>query len=61
MPDKLVKSASGQVAFSDERPRVMPVSGFLDPQIGQASQDLIQKHGTSWPKEHVIMQVSGAV
>ncbi|XP_043227070.1 protein SSUH2 homolog [Amphibalanus amphitrite] len=56
LPDKLVKSASGQVAFSDEQPRVAPVAGFLDPQIGQASQDLVHKHATKWPNERILMQ-----
>ncbi|KAG1671927.1 Protein SSUH2 [Nymphon striatum] len=56
LPDRLIKTVSGQVALEEEQPRVWPVNHFPDSSINKASSDLVTKHVNNYPAERILMQ-----
>ncbi|KAG1671925.1 Protein SSUH2 [Nymphon striatum] len=56
LPDKLIKTVSGQVALEEEQPRVWPVNHFPDSSINEASSDLVTKHINKYSAERILMQ-----
>jgi hypothetical protein len=57
LPDQLIRGAQGQLAFSDQRQRVIPVMTFPDRAVNDASQLLIRSHSISFRNERILMQV----
>ena len=57
LPDQLIRGAQGQQAFSDQRPRVIPVMTFPDRSVNEASQQLILSHSISFRNKMILMQV----
>ena len=57
LPDQLIRGAQGQQAFSDQRPRVIPVMTFPDRSVNEASQQLILSHSISFRNKRILMQV----
>lgn len=56
LPDHLVRSVSGQVAFEEQQRRVWPINHFPDAEINTASQRLVNQHASAFPSEKLLMQ-----
>jgi len=56
LPDELIKTVSGQMAFTETQPRVWPINHFPDQEINSASNALVSSHGTKFPSERILMQ-----
>ncbi|CAL1537493.1 unnamed protein product [Lymnaea stagnalis] len=56
LPDELIRSVSGEVAFEETSPRVWPVNHFPEQEINMASKGLVSKHGSGFPSERILMQ-----
>ncbi|XP_052285249.1 protein SSUH2 homolog [Dreissena polymorpha] len=56
LPDHLIRTVSGQVAFSETQPRVWPVNHFPDGEINNASNRLVAQHASAFPSERILMQ-----
>lgn len=56
LPDELIRSVSGQVAFEEQLPRIWPVNNFPDEAVNKASADLIQQHINNYHMEKLIQQ-----
>ncbi|XP_013384139.1 protein SSUH2 homolog [Lingula anatina] len=56
LPDELIRSVTGQVAFEEELPRVWPINHFPDATINQASQQLVERHNTQFQMERILLQ-----
>ncbi|XP_038073536.1 protein SSUH2 homolog isoform X2 [Patiria miniata] len=56
LPDELIRGVTGEVAFTEEQPRVWPINHFPDQTINQASKQLVQQHTTGFPLERIISQ-----
>eukprot|EP00112_Aurelia_sp_Birch-Aquarium-sp1_P023547 Seg7057.1 transcript_id=Seg7057.1/GoldUCD/mRNA.D3Y31 product="Protein SSUH2" protein_id=Seg7057.1/GoldUCD/D3Y31 len=44
LPDELIKNVSGAQLFAQEFPRVFPLTSFYEPEINQASQNIVNTH-----------------
>jgi len=44
LPNELITQASGTTIFAQEFPRVFPLTSFFEPEINQASENLINTH-----------------
>jgi len=44
LPDELITQVSGITIFAQEFPRVFPLTSFFEPEINQASQNLVNNH-----------------
>jgi hypothetical protein len=58
LPEKLVRFVSGQVAYEEEGPRVIPLQGFPDEAINMASAQLVQDHLRKYQEQRILAQVS---
>ena len=38
--------------------QVIPVAGFPEESVNSVSTSLVDRHGTAWPNERILMQVS---
>ncbi|XP_059150493.1 protein SSUH2 homolog isoform X2 [Physella acuta] len=56
LPDELIRTVSGQVAFEETSPRVWPVNHFPEQEINAASNTLVSRHGSSFGGERILMQ-----
>jgi hypothetical protein len=57
LPEELVKEVSGQVAFEEEGPRIVPLTQFPDSTINMASAQLVNNHKNAFYDEKIIAQV----
>lgn len=58
LPEKLVRFVSGQVAYEEEGPQVIPLQGFPDEAINMASAQLVQDHLRKYQDQRILAQVS---
>lgn len=58
LPEQLVRLVSGQVAYEEEGPRVIPLQGFPDEAINMASAQLVQDHLRKYQDQRILAQVS---
>ncbi|KAL5014371.1 hypothetical protein ScPMuIL_008641 [Solemya velum] len=56
LPDHLIRSVTGQIAFEESQLRVWPINHFPDAEINNASQRLVNQHSTAFPSERILMQ-----
>lgn len=56
LPDELIKTVTGQVAFKEEFPMVWPINHFQDQSVNNASRQLVENHRNAFPLERIIMQ-----
>jgi len=56
LPDELIVDAEGTEIFSQQLPRVWPITTFHDQEINNASQNLIQKHSAEYKNELMHIQ-----
>ncbi len=56
LPDELIRGVTGEIAFTEEQPRVWPINHFPDQTINQASKQLVQQHTSGFPLERIILQ-----
>ncbi|XP_077983139.1 protein SSUH2 homolog [Glandiceps talaboti] len=56
LPDHLIREVQGETVFNQEQPRLWPVAHFPDQNINDASNNLIQRHHTSFRMERILMQ-----
>uniref|UniRef100_T1JCR8 CR-type domain-containing protein n=1 Tax=Strigamia maritima TaxID=126957 RepID=T1JCR8_STRMM len=56
LPDDLVRTVSGQLAFEEDLPRVWPINHFPDQAVNIASTQLVQQHNTNYSMERIIRQ-----
>lgn len=57
LPDELICTAEGRLAFNEQSQRVIPVTSFPDQAVNDASQQLVQCHSASFPTQRILMQV----
>jgi hypothetical protein len=58
LPEQLVRFVSGQVAYEEEGPQVIPLQGFPDEAINMASAQLVQDHLRKYQDQRILAQVS---
>jgi len=58
LPEQLVRLVSGQVAYEEEGPQVIPLQGFPDEAINMASAQLVQDHLRIYQDQRILAQVS---
>ena len=58
LPEQLVRLVSGQVAYEEEGPQVVPLQGFPDEAIKMASAQLIQDHLRKYQDQRILAQVN---
>ena len=58
LPEQLVRLVSGQVAYEEEGPQVIPLQGFPDEAINMASAQLVQDHLRMYQDQRILAQVS---
>lgn len=58
LPEQLVRFVSGQVAYEEEGPQVIPLQGFPDEAINMASAQLVQEHQRKYQDQRILAQVS---
>ncbi|XP_055881866.1 protein SSUH2 homolog isoform X2 [Biomphalaria glabrata] len=56
LPDELIRTVSGEVAFEETYPRVWPINHFPESEINAASNTLVSKHKSAFPTERILMQ-----
>ncbi|KAF4532783.1 hypothetical protein B566_EDAN003564 [Ephemera danica] len=57
LPEELVRSVTGQIAFEEEAPRVTPINHFPDETINMASVQLLQSHAQIQTEQRLLAQV----
>jgi hypothetical protein len=57
LPEDLVKSVTGQVAFEEEAPQVVPIGHFPDETINMASAQLVHTHAHTFSDQKLVRQV----
>lgn len=56
LPDELIRSVSGQLAFEEQYPRVWPITHFPDQEVNTASKSIVTEHSRAFPTERILMQ-----
>ena len=56
IPENLIRNVSGQVAFEEEFPKVVPVTAFKEETIKMASAQLVASHASKFPEEKILRQ-----
>nr|KAG5711286.1 hypothetical protein BaRGS_005983 [Batillaria attramentaria] len=56
LPDHLIRTVSGQVAFEEQQPRVWPINHFPDQEVNTASKAIVTEQSRAYPTERVLMQ-----
>ncbi|XP_065348432.1 protein SSUH2 homolog isoform X1 [Cloeon dipterum] len=56
LPEDLVKSVSGQVAFEEEAQQVLPIGHFPDETINMASTQIVHAHAQAFSDQKLIRQ-----
>jgi len=57
LPEDMVKSVTGQVAFEEEAPQVLPIGHFPDETINMASAQLVHAHANNFTDQRLVRQV----
>ena len=56
IPENLIRNVSGQVAFEEDFPKVVPVTAFKEETIKMASAQLVASHASKFPEEKILRQ-----
>lgn len=56
LPDHLIVGSQGTEIFTQEFPRVYPITTFHDPDVNRGSQALVDAHSRNWPTKRILMQ-----
>ncbi|CAH3180765.1 unnamed protein product [Porites lobata] len=56
LPSELIVNSQGTEIFSQELPRVWPISTFFDQQVNMGSKRLVEEHSNKWPAKRILMQ-----
>lgn len=56
LPDQLILGSQGTEIFTQELPRVYPVTAFHDQDVNNGSQRLVEAHSRNWPTKRILMQ-----
>lgn len=56
IPDELVVGSQGTELFSQELPRVWPITNFFEPQVNIGSKKLVDEHSQKWPSKRILLQ-----
>ena len=56
IPENLIRNVSGQVAFEEDFPKVVPVIAFKEETIKMASAQLVASHASKFPEEKILRQ-----
>ncbi|XP_064604972.1 protein SSUH2 homolog isoform X2 [Liolophura sinensis] len=56
LPDELIRSVSGQIAFEESQPKVWPINHFPDQEVNNASNSLIRQHESAFSSERQLQQ-----
>ncbi|KAK2571297.1 Protein SSUH2-like protein [Acropora cervicornis] len=56
LPDELVVDSEGTELFSQELPRVFPITNFFEQQINISSKKLVEEHARKWPSKRILLQ-----
>ena len=57
MPEVLIRSVQGRVAFDEEKAAVWPINFFPDEAVNHASRELLDEHRARFSAEKTIAQV----
>lgn len=57
VPELLIRSVEGRVAFDEEKAAVWPINFFSDEAVNHASRELLDEHRTRYSSEKTIAQV----
>lgn len=57
VPELLIRSAEGRVAFDEEKAVVWPINFFQDEAVNHASRELLDEHRVRYTNEKIIAQV----
>lgn len=57
MPELLIRSAEGRIAFDEEKAIVWPINFFQDEAVNHASRELLDEHRMRYSNEKTIAQV----
>lgn len=58
VPELLIRSVQGRVAFDEEKAAVWPINFFPDEAVNHASRELLDEHRARLSSEKTIAQVS---
>ncbi|KAL9959449.1 hypothetical protein ACROYT_G032774 [Oculina patagonica] len=56
LPDHLIVGSQGTDIFTQELPRVYPITAFHDHDVNGGSQRLVDAHSRNWPSKRILMQ-----
>jgi len=56
LPNELIIGSQGTNIFSQELPRVFPITMFPDQDVNSGSQTLVEAHSRNWPNKRILMQ-----
>lgn len=56
LPNHLIVDSQGTEIFSEERPRVWPITSFFDQQVNIGSKRLVEEHSNKWPTKRILLQ-----
>lgn len=56
LPGELVVDSKGTELFSQELPRVWPITNFFEQQINISSKKLVEEHARKWPSKRILLQ-----
>nr|XP_058949494.1 protein SSUH2 homolog [Pocillopora verrucosa] len=56
LPDQLILGSQGTEIFTQELPRVYPITAFHDEDVNNGSQRLVEAHSRNWPTKRILMQ-----
>lgn len=56
LPNQLIIGSQGTDIFTQELPRVYPVTAFHDQDVNDGSQRLVEAHSRNWPSKRILMQ-----
>lgn len=56
LPDHLIRTVSGQVAFEEQQLRVWPINHFPDQEVNNASKAIVAEQSRAYPTERILMQ-----
>jgi hypothetical protein len=57
VPEVLIRSVQGRVAFDEEKAAVWPINFFPDEAVNHASRELLDEHRARFSAEKTIAQV----
>lgn len=57
MPESLIRSVQGRIAFDEEKAAVWPINFFPDEAVNHASREILDEHRARLSAEKTISQV----